>query len=154
MKASWPAIILSAVLIATATATAQTLTFTENPDALLLVSPHGALPVLSDSHDPPAVHLAIQSFVYDVERVTGRRLEVYNDTLPPDNTRAIIVGTVQSRLVGSLQPDTERQVFFVSSTEGQREAYDIRTLYRPLSGLAEALVIRGSDKVSLARYLP
>lgn len=56
-----------------------------------------------------------------------------------------MVGTTSSPLLSGLANSTSGDL------KGQREAYDMRVVANPVDGVAEALVITGSDKV---RSLP
>jgi len=102
--------------------------------------------ILTSSKDNVAVHLAVASFVSDVEKVTGTRMEVYNDTLPghSHSNKAVIVGTSGSELVKELKG---YQVV-VDDLEGKWESFDIRVLENPTRDLKEAMVISGSDRVN------
>jgi hypothetical protein len=108
-----------------------------------------SLSILTSSKDNAAVHLAVASFVVDVEKVTGSKLKVYNDTLPGDSKRAVIVGTSRSEVVKGLRGYQG----VVDDLEGKWESFDIRVLENPTHELKEAMVISGSDRVSRRTYL-
>jgi hypothetical protein len=108
-----------------------------------------SLSILTSSKDNVAVHLAVASFVTDVEKVTGSKLKVYNDTLPGHGKKAVIVGTSGSEVVKGLRG---YQVV-VDDLEGKWESFDIRVLEDPTHDLKEAMVISGSDRVSRRTYL-
>jgi hypothetical protein len=108
-----------------------------------------SLPILTSSKDNIAVHLAVASFVTDVEKVTGSKLKVYNDTLPGHSKKAVIVGTSGSQIVKGLRGYQG----VVDDLEGKWESFDIRVLDEPTQDLEEAMVISGSDRVS-CRTLP
>jgi len=103
-----------------------------------------SLPILTSSKDNVAVHLAVASFVTDVEKVTGSKMRVYNDTLPGHSKKAVIVGTSGSDIV----QDLRGYQGVVDDLEGKWESFDIRVLENPTHDLKEALVISGSDRVS------
>jgi hypothetical protein len=112
----------------------------------LLASNRGSddIPILTSSKDNVAIHLAVASFVSDVEKVTGSKMKVYNDTLPAHNERAVIVGTSGNKLVKALKGYQG----VVDDLEGKWESFDIRVLKNPTEDLKEAMVISGSDRVS------
>ena len=116
----------------------QCLTFNTNDDPFVIAD-HGSLvPIITDSSDSASIHLAAATFADDLERVTGTRPVVYNDTVPDWAQKVVMVGTVSSGLLAGLQP---------RDLEGQWEAYDVRIVPGPISGVEEALVVMGSDKV-------
>lgn len=98
------------------------------------------LPILTSSSDPAGVHIAVATFAKDVEKVTGQHPALYNDTLPDWASRAIVVGTAESSLVSGDG---------VAEVRGLWEAWDARVV-NGVQGLEEALMVVGSDKVSLA----
>lgn len=106
--------------------------------SFLIASSTVATSILVDSKDHEAVHIAAQTFVEDVERVTGSKPKVYFDTLPKDVDSAIIACTVES----SLAQDT--------ALRGQWEAFDIRVGQNTAS--KECLFVTGSDKVRKPLY--
>jgi len=101
-------------------------------------------PILLDSRDDEAIHVAAQTFADDVFKVTGLRPDLYNDTLPKTSPHAIIVGSVGSKLVKSLLGETG----YVEELKGKWESYDIRVTKKPLQHIEEGLVVVGSDRVS------
>ena len=103
---------------------------------------HYAAPILLDSSDNIAIHIAAKTFAEDVYRVTGVRPDLYNDTLPDGTKEAIIVGSVSSGLVDGLQ-----DVEYVEGLKGKWESYDMR-VKNNVKGVEDALVIVGSDRVS------
>jgi predicted small lipoprotein YifL len=107
------------------------------------------LPILTSSKDNVAVHLAVASFVTDVEKVTGSKMKVYNDTLPGHSKKAVIVGLSGSDVVKGLRGYQG----VVDDLEGKWESFDIRVLENPTHDLNEAMVISGSDRVSRRTYL-
>ena len=101
-------------------------------------------PLLLDSNDDEAIHVAAQTFAEDVFRVTGLRPSLYNDTLPEDESKAIVVGSVSSRLVRSLNGD----VAYVDGLQGKWESFDVRVMEKPVKGVEEGLIVVGSARVS------
>jgi hypothetical protein len=104
---------------------------------------HHATPLLLDSKDDQAIHVAAQTFAHDVYRVTGLKPDLYNDTLPEGVHGAVIVGSISSRLISEIH-DSER----LAHLEGKWESYDMRVVKKPLKSLEKALVVVGSDRVS------
>lgn len=105
------------------------------------IAEHGSLvPLITDSTDESALHVAAATFADDLERVTGVRPAVYNDTAPEWADRVIMVGTALSGLVSAGEG--------AKAVQGQWEAYDMRVVQNPIEGVLEALTITGSDKVS------
>lgn len=157
---------LQLVSLVFATALAPVVTATGEPaitfdtSGFVLASPTGAVPLLLDSNDTAAVHIAAKTFVEDVYTVTGQRMQLYNDTLPPRVKQAVVVGTIASDLVR--RTDTHRHASGVTKeqtvlgrnegvTEGLEdkwEAFDVEVVSAPLPGLTEGLVVAGSDRVS------
>jgi hypothetical protein len=126
----------------------QCLTFEQASDNDFHVANHGSLvPIITDSSDPASLHLAASTFADDLERVTGSRPAVYNDTVPDWATKVIMVGTASSGLLANISNDGRAAV------EGLWEAYDIRVVEGPIAGVEEALVITGSDKVCTSASL-
>lgn len=99
---------------------------------------HYAAPLLLDSKDNVAIHIAAQTFAEDVYRVTGVRPRLYNDTLPKRTRRAIVVGSLGSSLIDETVTE---------GLQGKWESYDVR-IKKAVHGADEALVITGSDRVS------
>ncbi|WWC92646.1 uncharacterized protein L201_007605 [Kwoniella dendrophila CBS 6074] len=109
---------------------------------LIASKPHKhATPILLDSKDDQAIHVAAQTFAQDIYKVTGQHPKLYNDTLPNDITeRALIVGSISSQLIQNLK-DVERD-----DLKGKWESYEIGWEEKPIKGLKEGLVITGSDR--------
>ncbi|GFZ44409.1 LOW QUALITY PROTEIN: hypothetical protein JCM24511_02131 [Saitozyma sp. JCM 24511] len=103
-----------------------------------------AAPLLLDSGDDEAIHLAASTFADDIQRVTGQRPVLYNDSLPQSVDRAIVIGTRSSRLVQLLQDPGANDVH--NGLSGMWEAYDCRVIQKPLASVQEALLIVGSDR--------
>jgi hypothetical protein len=119
----------------------------QNADFLLVSTDHRlrrhGVPVLTSSKDNVAVHLAVANWVTDVEKVSGFKLEVYNDTLPSHSKSAVIVGTSSSDIVGDLKGYQGVR----DDLDGKWESFDVRVLENPRKDLDHAVVISGSDRV-------
>ena len=128
------------------------LLFDASPSALTLASKPSslALPILLDSQDAEAIHIAARSFAEDVFRVVGVRPEIYHDTLPHGSSGAIVAATVSSTLMKGLQKGSiGAQVVMTSGSselEGQWESYEMK-VHSGVMGTKDALVITGSDRV-------
>ncbi|OCF34376.1 hypothetical protein I317_06529 [Kwoniella heveanensis CBS 569] len=111
-------------------------------DQFLIASAHHkhATPLLLDSSDDQAIHVAAQTFADDVHKVTGQRPRLYNDTLPHHIERALVVGSVGSELVKGLKGVKRDDL------EDKWESYEIGWEDQPVKGLKEGLVITGSDR--------
>lgn len=102
-----------------------------------------------DGKDWPGVIRAGQDLADDFGRVVGEnglKKEVVNGTtIPSDGSPGIIVaGTIgKSRLIDTL---VENEKIDVSQTEGKWEAFQTQLVSNPFEGVAQALVISGSDK--------
>jgi hypothetical protein len=104
----------------------------------------GQVPILTSSKDNIAIHLAVKSFVSDLEKVIGLKLGVYNDTLPAHMKRALIVGTSGSEVIKDLKGYQGVR----DDLDGKWESFDMRALRDPTEDLELAVVISGSDRVS------
>lgn len=102
-----------------------------------------------DGEDWPGVLRAGQDLADDFSRVVGEngltREVVNGTTIPSDGSPGIIVaGTIgKSRLIDTL---VENEKIHVSETEGKWEAFQTQLVSNPFEGVAQALVISGSDK--------
>lgn len=106
-----------------------------------------AVPFLLDSSDNTAIHLAAQTLARDVHSITGFRPILYNDTLPSNVSHAIIIGSIESKLVASTAGGREE-------LKGKWESYDARVVDKPLKGLKSGLVVTGSDRVRTDSFFP
>jgi hypothetical protein len=155
-------IVLVAILIATRLITAlgipKVLTFTSSNTALTLASAQHLLPILIDSSDAEAVHIAVSTFADDVMRVFGARPEVHTDSLPEGTSCAILAATVGSAIMRKVRGKAASQQTGQKplraegdELEGKWEAFDVRVVDQPMQGLGEALVIAGSDRVNTVK---
>ncbi len=135
-------------LLSKATSLAQTIlgrSSTSTPRPFLIVSKyHGATPLVLDSEDDEAIHVAAHFFAADVERVTGTKPKIYNGTLPRGTERAIVVGSTGSGLVRAQHPS------WTGEMEGRWEVWDLRVVSgEQVGGVKEALMVTGSNRVGL-----
>lgn len=107
-------------------------------------SDHCVAPFLLDSKDDIAIHLAAQTLARDIHTITGIEPRLYNDSLPTNISQAIIIGSLESKLVSSIGGDEEER----ETIKGKWESYDVRVTKHPLNHLESGLVITGSDRVS------
>lgn len=118
-------------------------TAAESGNAILLAGDGAALPILVDSADSEAIHIAVRTFADDVERVTGLRPEVYKDSLPKGHRGpAVIAATAGSSLLSSLKGRS------VGDLKGKWESYHTSVVKEPCAGVKEGIVVAGSDRVS------
>lgn len=108
-----------------------------------VITPSQASVVCYDSADAEVVKKAAGLLADDVERVTGKRIEV-RASLPVRPEAVILVGTLGKntlidRLAASGKIDT-------APLRGGWEQYLICTVEHPFPGTAKALVIAGSDR--------
>lgn len=113
---------------------------------------NGSLPIhdaviIHDGGDPTGIHIAARALVQDFEEITGSRPR--NITWAGDDsigngtsTNAIIIGTTDSDLIGTL---VENDDIDVSEIEGKWETFKTTVVRGPLPGVDRALVIVGSD---------
>lgn len=109
-------------------------------DRFTLVQDAQPVPVLVSSTENTAILRAAGDLVKDFYRVTGVKPQM-SDSFSGD--RAIIIGSLDSPLIKEI---TARGGINASELQGCREKYVIKTLSQPLDGIAEALVITGSDR--------
>ncbi|ORX34409.1 hypothetical protein BD324DRAFT_635737 [Kockovaella imperatae] len=107
----------------------------------VLASSSSALPILLDSTDSKAVHIAANNFASDIHRVTGAKPDVHVDALPSGSKQAIIVCTAGSKLASKLRAEA-----LVQKVEGKWESFQGAVLQSPVDGVEESLVLIGSDR--------
>ncbi|MDE1916734.1 MAG: glycosyl hydrolase 115 family protein [Sphingomonadales bacterium] len=103
----------------------------------------GVTPIFVDPTDFPGVRRAAADLSADIGRVTGSQARILQDpkALPH---RIILVGALgHSPLIDAMAASGKLDV---SAIRGQWEAFSLQTVANPLPGVAEALVIVGSDK--------
>jgi len=102
-----------------------------------------ALPILLDSRDDVAIHLAAKTFAKDVHKVTGLHPSLYNDTLPKGVEHAVVLCSADSGLLGS------GDVQGIEEIKGKWESYDVR-VRKGIAGTERSLVVTGSDRVCVS----
>ncbi|WVQ77563.1 hypothetical protein IAR50_007251 [Cryptococcus sp. DSM 104548] len=113
-------------------------------DVFILAAAHHqyTAPLLLSSKEDQAIHRAARTFVDDVLKVTGHQPQIFNDTLPANTERAIIVGSLKSPVLRELRA----QKVVRGELEGKWESFDVRWVSSPRQGVKESLVVTGSDK--------
>jgi hypothetical protein len=109
---------------------------------------HYVVPFLLDSQDNVAIHLAARTLARDIHSITGIQPRLYNDTLPSNVTEAVIIGSVDSKVVGAVDDGHE----YRSTLAGRWESFDVRVSKKPLKHLDSGLVISGSDRVGSSPF--
>jgi hypothetical protein len=133
---------------------AQTAVGNYFPDTFMPVSEHEgegafkvlgngeAAPIFYSDKDATVVKIAAEAFADDVERVSGLIPVVSSGE--PSGRAAILIGTLgDSPLIDQLVTAGKVDV---SAIEGKWEAYHASVVETPIEGLAQALVIIGSDR--------
>ena len=116
---------------------------TAGPGDFCVVQEGTAAPVYVDTNDYAGVLIAANNLRADVNRVTGRTPRAVN-TADDLGTNAIIIGTVgNSQVIDGL---IQSGKINVSSISNGLESYITQVVPHPLPGVANSLVIVGSDK--------
>ncbi len=108
-----------------------------------IVTGQEAAPIIVDKGDFPGVLRAARDLQADVQRVSGLTPEMASDpgTMGP---RVVIIGTLgRSALIDGLVRSAKIDV---RGIEGRWEAFQVEVVSDPVPGVAEALVVTGSDK--------
>ncbi|OIR05272.1 hypothetical protein GALL_125840 [mine drainage metagenome] len=114
------------------------------PDGFALAGPSTEAPLLVDPADWPGVVRATHDLQADVERVTGRRPALQERAGVQTGTLPVLIGTVgKSALIDALVANHRLDV---SAIRGKWESFVIQVVDNPLPGVAQALVVAGSDK--------
>lgn len=107
-----------------------------------LAAPRQLAPLWHDTGEHAGVVRAIGDLALDVERVTGRLPSVVQDA--PGEASPVIIGTLgRSATIDALVAAGRLDV---ADLAGKRESFVITTIDAPMPGIAQALVIAGSDK--------
>lgn len=112
-------------------------------DSLLLFdTEHRAEIVLFKSTDK-GIERAVSDLQRDFEKVTGYRPRVM-ENFTPTRMPLIIIGTLGTR--SAVDALVAQNKFDASNLQGKREMFVIESITNPFEGVAEAIVIAGSDK--------
>lgn len=109
-------------------------------DRFTLVENGRPAPVLLDENEEAGIVIATENLLNDFQKVTGNKPALLYTC---EKEHIIIVGQLNSRYIKELVKNGQLNV---SELKGKNEKYLITTLYNPLPGVKEALVIAGSDK--------
>ncbi|NDV81567.1 glycosyl hydrolase 115 family protein [Bacteroides sp. 51] len=128
---------------ATATAAERFITTQKCDATLLLKDKTTSLTLFSNNNIDPGVQRAIVNLQTDFLRVTGTAPKLTN-AAPDANTPLIIIGTIGTNSV--IDDLVKQKKINATDLKGKREKFIIQNMANPLPGIAEALVIAGSDK--------
>jgi hypothetical protein len=112
------------------------------PGAFPLVSKGNTATLWVDANDYKGVVRAVGDLQSDIERVTGKKPEVFIGNTTP--SVPVIIGTLgKSRLIDKL---VKARKLNTSDLKGKWESHVIATVENPMAGVKQALVLVGSDK--------
>lgn len=124
-------------------ATASWVDSREHAGDFPLVSKNQLAPIVVAPEDFKVVKLAANDLAADIERVTGRKPALQNNTQGL-NAPAVLVGTLgKSPIIDNLVAAGKLDV---SALRGTWESFLIATVEAPQAGMERALVIVGSDR--------
>ena len=145
-----PPVRLAVLLLALAVSTQNILALGEARQIETRPIPHGfalcdgqAAPILVATNDWPGVARAAGDLAADLQRVTGNHPPVFHE-LKSAGKNAVILGTIgKSEFIDRL---IREKKIDVSGIAGKWESFLIQVVPQPLPGIANALVVCGSDK--------
>ena len=111
-----------------------------SPDHFTLIENGIPNSILIDESEDIGVMIAAKNLQQDFARVSGTQASLIFE---PNNTRPIIVGTLDSRYIKQLIKDKKIDEV---ELKGKNEKYLMTVVKNPLIGIDEALVIVGSNK--------
>src|ERR1017187_2452884 len=112
------------------------------PGDFILFDGQNAAPIFVETNDDRAVIRAVGDLVEDVQRVTGTKPELAPNA--DGKTNVVIIGTLgQSKTIDRLVAEGKLDA---GGIRGQWESYVLQVVKNPLPGVAQALVIAGSDR--------
>jgi hypothetical protein len=115
---------------------------TSSPGSFAVAHDRMAAAICADTNDYAGVLRAVHDLQSDIARVTGCSAAIVSEKNP--GTNAILVGTIgKSAVIDQLVRDGKIDV---SPISGQWESFLIQVVPAPMPGVANALVIAGSDK--------
>lgn len=97
-------------------------------------------PILIDENEDAGIRLATANLMTDFMNVTGNKPALLHS---PGQGRLIVIGQMGSTFIKEL---ARTKQIDINELKGKHEKYLIKTLTNPMPGVAEALVIAGSDK--------
>ncbi len=99
--------------------------------------------ILCDTTDYATVKLAAKLLAQDIENITGYRPSIQHD-LKGAKGNVIIVGSSDSS--GLIRNPAIKKYIHTAAIENKWETYVIQTVRKPLSNIANAMIICGSDR--------
>lgn len=131
------------ILLAALPMFSQRVKATFRPGDLALVHQSKTAQILFSSEDFKVVGIAASDLASDIQKVTGRKPSVSNESTRPVDT-AIIIGTLgKSSVIDTIAKSGK---FDAAKIRGKWERFIIATVDRPLPNIKRALVISGSDR--------
>lgn len=116
----------------------------EAPGSFQLIRKSLPAPIFVDEADDPGVVIAAENLQADLEAVGGKTGSLVKTSAPSNQPQVVVIGTIgQSRLIDDL---IEREKLDVSLIDGEWEAFLQTVVEAPFPGVAQALVIAGSDR--------
>lgn len=129
--------------VAEAVASRKFITTEGNTHSLMLIGSSSSLYILVDDDADPGVKRAVSNLKGDIYQVTGSTPALVHQK-PDQNQTLLIIGVMgQSAYIDQLVAQGKLDK---SELADKREKYLIQTLSNPFPGIANALVIAGSDK--------
>jgi len=130
----------TAVFTASSSVVAQTIVASQPATNTYLL---GNAAIYVDLNDDPAVQLAAGFLQQDLEAVSGTRPEL-KTSLNGGTGNIIIVGSLEKSAI--IRQLIRQKKITVDHLKGKWEAYQVFTVVNPVKGVANALVITGSDR--------
>ena len=116
--------------------------FKSTKNSFCVASKKQLTPILVSADDYKGVIRVAHDLQLDIERVTGRKLNILNDIIP--QKQVIIVGTLgKNKWIDEL---VARNKIEISDLKGKWETFVIQTVENPFPTIKNALVVVGSDK--------
>ncbi len=113
------------------------------PGSFPVVTPESTAEIVYSADDFKVVHIAAHDLAADIERVTGRK-PVIRTNLTAVSAHAVFIGTLgKSAIVNQLVHSNKLDF---SCIRGRWENFLIATVTNPLPGVANGLLIVGSDR--------
>lgn len=111
--------------------------------AFTIASPADVSAIYVDANDFTLVKKAAEFLQGDIQQVTSKKPELLN-TLPSAAKNIIIIGSIgSSPLIKRL---SQEKRINIDGLNNKWEAFSLQTISNPLPGIAQALVITGSDR--------
>lgn len=110
------------------------------PGNFVLIRDYEATPILVDPADNIGVRIAARNLSGDFARVTGDSAKIVD---APVGEHLIVIGSEAGKWIKELVKEGKLDG---SALKGKRETYIMTTVSNPFPGVAEALVIAGSDR--------